>query len=308
MTFTKERLGVLFILVGPGGVGKNALLNPVLTSFDDLSRLPTATTRAIRPGEQQGREHHFVTLEKFQEMIAQNELLEYQEVHPERFYGVPRSVVDEAINTQHDLIADIDVYGARSIMQEYPENAITIFIAPPSVQELADRLKNRQASAKDTQDRLNRLPMEMLFAPRCRHVIVNDEIEQAVSELRAIIRHERGEAAHPEDTFPVNQVSFYVSVIPMYQNQVLAPEGDKFPVAVTGSNLEHSALNIIQTHFNINPDQNNLHYLMPDNAIPLTLEHTNQIYKLTYHYVYHLPEKIIAPEGWHWTTYTKVQA
>ncbi len=300
MTFPKERLGVLFILVGPGGVGKNALLNEALSEFNNLKQLPTATTRPIRPEERQGREHHFVTSEKFQHMIDSDELLEFQEVHPGRFYGVPRAVVEDAINTHKDRIADIDMLGAEIINTAYPENSTTIFIAPPSIDDLVARLKTRQASEKDINDRLNRLPMEMLFAPQSQYVIVNDQIDHAARELRAIIRHERGDTPEPGERFPLNDVTFKVCVIPTYGDQCLLPQDGTFPTTTATDDLQAPALDLIKNVLNINGDAAHLIYAKPDGSIPVHLDYTGRAYALTYHYLYRLPEQITPPEGWDW--------
>ncbi len=192
-TVPKERLGILFTLVGPGGVGKNALLNDVIDLVNGLSQLPTATTRKMRPNEQQGREHLFVSMEEFQWMINRDELLEHQEVHPGKFYGIPRATVDKAIADGRDLIADIEVLGAAIIRNTYPENSVIVFIMPPSIDELHTRLRKRDTKETDLQDRLNRSPMEMLFAPSCKYIIINDDQADAVEQLRHIIRYERSE-------------------------------------------------------------------------------------------------------------------
>ncbi len=119
-----EHWGLLFVIVGPAGVGKNALMNSVLDRVSDLRQLPTATTRGIRPDEQAGREHLFVSVGEFQRMIADNELLENQEVHG-NFYGVPRLTVEQAIAQEHDLIADIDVLGATALHNNFPDHTVT---------------------------------------------------------------------------------------------------------------------------------------------------------------------------------------
>src|SRR5258706_3693137 len=104
--------GVLFVLVGPSAVGKNTIMAGVMSQVPQLSQLPTATTRAIRNTEQHGREHLFVSPSEFRDMIDNNALVEYQEVYPGKFYGTPRSAMQNALDSQKTLIADIEVVGA----------------------------------------------------------------------------------------------------------------------------------------------------------------------------------------------------
>lgn len=184
----QERLGILFILVGPGGVGKNALMGQVLAQLPDLKQLPTATTRSPRGNEVHGVQHLFITLEAFKEMIDGDELLEHQEVHPGKFYGVPRATVEDAIYQHQDLIADIDFKGAAILRSLYPAHTLAIFVAPPSLEALENRLRDRQDNETDIQNRLNRMADEMLYAPTCDYVIVNDVFEQAVDELMGIVQ------------------------------------------------------------------------------------------------------------------------
>ncbi|GAB4526597.1 MAG: hypothetical protein OHK0046_43550 [Anaerolineae bacterium] len=300
---SKERLGLLFVLVGPGGVGKNALLNMVVNDFAHLRQLPTATTRAIRPGEQQGREHLFVSVADFEKMIAENALLEYQEVHPGKFYGVPRATVDDAISEQRDLIADIEVFGAAIIREEYPNNSVTIFIAPPSTDQLVERLKNRQASPQDIQDRVNRLPMEMRYAPLARYIIVNDDMHKAAEELRGIIRIESGEALPSDSQYPISTVSFSVAIAPLYEGQRLVRQGTEEAYIQArfnaGQSPEDAALNTLTAALGIEPERIRLDYGTVDSTIPVVCEYNAQAhtYKLTYSYLYHLPERI-TPSGW----------
>ena len=141
--------GLLFLVIGPPGVGKNALMNDALKHFDDLRQLATATTRRPRPTEQEGREHLFVTPETFREMIARNELLEWQEVHPNKFYGVPRASIENALASGEKLIADIDVLGATYIRSLYPGQVVLIYIEPPSVAVLEERMQQRGENRAD---------------------------------------------------------------------------------------------------------------------------------------------------------------
>lgn len=185
--------GLLFILVGPGGVGKNTLMEAVLPRFDYLTQLATVTTRAVRPNEVQGKHHVFVTLDEFKRLIEANELVEYEQVHPGKYYGVPRSPLEQAILTGHDLIADIEVSGAAKVRAAYPHNTIVIFIKPPSLEVLAERMRARGEKEAGIVERMERAAREMTFANQCNHVIINDEgeFERAIEQLFNIITEER---------------------------------------------------------------------------------------------------------------------
>lgn len=183
-------LGKFFVLVGPPGVGKNALMKDVLEHFDDIRQLPTATTRPIRPIEQQGREHDFVSLDTFQTMIDMDELIEYQTVH-QHLYGTPRKPIETAIAQGNDLIADIEVLGATHLQRQFPDNVVSIFIKPPSLEELELRMRQRNESEESIALRMQRVPMEMEFIQECDYLIVNDNFDEARSVLMSIIIAER---------------------------------------------------------------------------------------------------------------------
>lgn len=184
--------GVLIVLVGPAGVGKNTIMQRAIAAVPQLRQMPTATTRTARNNEQHGREHWFVTREAFQSMIDADELLEYQEVHPGRFYGTPRQQIVEALANQHDwLIADIDIAGAAVLRKEFPEDAVLIFIEPPDLETLHARMEARgQASEAEIQERLARVPREMAFAAECNYRVLNSDLDQAVQQVIDIIQAE----------------------------------------------------------------------------------------------------------------------
>ncbi len=199
-----QRDGLLFILVGPSGAGKNTLMRHVQQQFRDLPQLATATTRPPRPGEQQGREHLFVTHEAFQRMIAGNELIEFQNVHMDDYYGTPRQTVEEALDKNQDLIADIEFLGAERIQEQYPENTVLIFVAPTSLRTLEERIRMRgNITPEEVENRLKRVRFEMTFARKCDYLIINDILEPAAEHLRRIIISER----HRRRKLPLGDVS-----------------------------------------------------------------------------------------------------
>lgn len=186
MTHAYNRLGLLFILVAPAGAGKNALMNRVMSRVDGLRQLPTATTREIRPTEQQGREHLFVSQAEFKRMLENDELLEHQKVH-RNYYGIPRSTVEAAMDAGEDLIADVDYLGAEYTRSQYPDNVILIFVQPPSVQTLIERMRERGDKEAEICRRLLRVPAELAFAPQCDYLIFNEDIDEAAEILYGIV-------------------------------------------------------------------------------------------------------------------------
>jgi guanylate kinase len=197
---TEQKRGLLFTLVGPGGAGKNALMRQVLARLDDLSQLATATTRPIRDDEKQGREHLFLSAIEFQHMINQNELLEWQEVTPGRFYGIPRDTVEQNLFDGTDLIADIDVLGAKILRETYPTHVVLVFITVPgdTGDEKLRVLLERMTGRKDSQDdaviekRIQRArDLEFPFAAECDYIIVNDDMDTASQKLYDVILKER---------------------------------------------------------------------------------------------------------------------
>jgi len=184
--------GILFVLVGPSGAGKNTLMKRVQAHFPDLNQLATMTTRAPREGEQHGREHWFVSQAEFQNLIDTNALVEWQRVHLNDLYGTPRQTIDDAIRDSRDLIADIEFLGASKIHEAYAAHTVLIFVTPSRLEILAERIVRRgNIDAAALNDRLERARFEMTFAPHCDYVVLNDEIEPAVAQLRGIIENER---------------------------------------------------------------------------------------------------------------------
>lgn len=178
--------GWLFILVGPSGVGKNTIMHDVIAKLPALRQLPTATTRAPRSGEQEGKQHYFVDLDRFDEMKADGDLLESQQVHPGKWYGVPRQQTKQALETGALLIADIDILGAQAVKAAFPGNVVTIFIKPPNLDVLRERLSGR--GEIDFEDRFRRAEMELSHTDECDYQVINDVLDKAIQEVVAIIQ------------------------------------------------------------------------------------------------------------------------
>lgn len=191
----QQPMGHLFVLVGPPGVGKNAIMKPVMDEVGRLVQLPTATTRTIRPTEQEGREHFFMTREAFEELIQSNALVEHKLVHG-NLYGMLRSTVDEAVwDEGNDRIADIDVLGALDLKTLHPANVTLIFVQPPSKSVLRDRMNERGETAESIENRMQRVDMEMSLAEKCDYLVTNDDLGDAVKTVAGIVRAERSRRA-----------------------------------------------------------------------------------------------------------------
>lgn len=181
--------GKLFIISGPSGVGKSTVLRALFAQRSNLYFSVSATTRDPRPGEEDGVHYHFLKPETFHEWIEQGEFLEYAEFVGNA-YGTPKRYVDEALDAGKDVILDIEVQGAEQVCAKRPET-VTIFIAPPSWDELERRLTERGTdTAEKIRGRLQRAREEVLKANHYQYFVINDTVENAVKELAAIMTAE----------------------------------------------------------------------------------------------------------------------
>ncbi len=189
--------GILFIISAPSGSGKSTLVSQLRTLVEGLDFSVSYTTRPPRGSEEDGREYHFTNREQFERMIAEGEFLESAEVFG-NYYGTARSALAHAAAADKDLLLDIDVQGAQQVMQRMPE-AVSIFVLPPSPEVLERRLRNRSVAEHVTSEaviarRLSQAQNELRQIWSYRYALVNDVLDQAVSELRAIVLSERGDA------------------------------------------------------------------------------------------------------------------
>lgn len=180
--------GLLLVLSGPSGVGKGTIAASLLDRHDDICFSVSATTRAMRPGEQEGVSYFYKSVEKFNSMIANNEFLEYMCVFGKNYYGTPRAYVESKLNEGMNVLLDIDVKGAMSVKANYPE-AVLVFIAPPSLSVLRSRLVGRATETLDAVNlRLAECKTELAYIPKYDYVVVNDELNAAVETVECIIR------------------------------------------------------------------------------------------------------------------------
>ena len=181
---------LLVVLSGPSGVGKDAVLGLMKSVGGPMHFAVTATTRARRSREIDGVDYCFVPRESFEQLIEQGGLLEWAEVYG-NFYGVPRAQEKEALEAGRDVMVKVDVQGAMTIKKAMPQ-AIMIFLAPPSMDELEGRLRRRKTeSDTDLERRIATAAEEMEIQREFDYVVVNDEIERAVVEIQGIIAEEK---------------------------------------------------------------------------------------------------------------------
>ena len=182
--------GKLLVLSGPSGVGKGTVLGELMKRRGDMCFSVSATTRAPREGEVDGVNYFFVTKERFEEMIQNNELLEYAQF-VSNSYGTPRAYVEQQLEKGMNVILDIEVQGARNIVGMIPD-AVSVYMIPPSYEELEKRLRGRGTETEEQiQGRLQTAIEEARAADFYRYIIVNDNLEAAVNELDAIITAEK---------------------------------------------------------------------------------------------------------------------
>ncbi|GIK62838.1 MAG: hypothetical protein BroJett018_06320 [Chloroflexota bacterium] len=185
--------GLLFILSGPAGVGKNTIMRGVLKAMPHLKQLPTATTRPPRADEQEGREHEFLSAAEFRRRILEKALIEWQIIHDASVYGVPRATIQDAIRNGQPLIADIDVLGAMQLKQEFGDQVVLVFIEAGDKNLLANRMRKRSdVSDEELNTRLRRAAFEHEFADEYDYVIVNQEgqLEASIQEMIGIVTDE----------------------------------------------------------------------------------------------------------------------
>ena len=182
--------GKMIVISGASGVGKGTVLGKMMEKRSDLTFSVSATTRPPRPNELDGVHYYFVTRERFEEMIQNNELLEYAQF-VSNSYGTPRAYVEQQLEKGLNVILDIEVQGARNIVNMIPD-AVSVYMIPPSYEELEKRLRGRGTETEEQiQGRLQTAIEEAKAADFYRYIIVNDNLEVAVNELDAIITAEK---------------------------------------------------------------------------------------------------------------------
>ena len=180
----------LLIFSAPSGAGKSTIVQWLIKHKElKLAFSISCTSRPPRGTEQHGVEYFFLTPEEFRKHIQNNDFLEYEEVYKNRFYGTLKSQVDNQLTAGQNIIFDVDVKGGCNIKQHYQNQALSIFIMPPSIKELRKRLEGRGTDTQEViEDRLAKAEYEMTFAPKFDHIIVNDNLETAKAETLKIVQ------------------------------------------------------------------------------------------------------------------------
>lgn len=181
--------GKLVIFSAPSGSGKSTIINYLLTQNLNLHFSISATSRSPRGNEKDGVEYYFLTPEQFRAKINKGEFLEYEEVYTDKFYGTLKSEVERILNEGNNVVFDVDVVGGCNIKNYYGDKALSIFIQPPSIEALRDRLVGRGTDSMDViENRLTKASFEMSFASKFDKVIINDNLENAKTETLQVIK------------------------------------------------------------------------------------------------------------------------
>ena len=187
----EQRNGLLLVISGPSGVGKGTLVNALMERNQKIKMSVSATTRAPRPGEIDGVHYFFKTEEEFKAMVDRGEFLEYIHVFGSKYYGTPRSFVEQQLASGYDVILEIDVQGAMKVKQAFPD-AVLMFITAPSMSESKSRLIGRGTETMEqVEKRFATAFEEIKMIPQYDYVIINDVVDVAVHHMEAILEAER---------------------------------------------------------------------------------------------------------------------
>jgi len=180
--------GKVIIFSAPSGAGKSTLINHLLRGEQLFQFSISATSRLPRGNEQHGVEYFFLSPEEFLQRIANNEFIEYEEVYPNKFYGTLKSEVERALSTGTNLLFDVDVKGGLKLKNYFGKRALAIFVQPPSIEELKNRLEHRGTDTPEViTERLSKAALEMEFAPQFDVVVMNRNIFETVPQVKSLI-------------------------------------------------------------------------------------------------------------------------
>lgn len=186
-----ERRGLMFVLSSPSGAGKTTLARELIAKVSGLQMSVSVTTRAMRPGEIEGRDYYFIDKPRFDAMVKGNELLEHAPVF-DCFYGTPRAPVEAALAAGHDVLFDIDWQGTQQLREKASDDVVSVFILPPSAADLEKRLHTRaQDSDEVIRGRMSRASHEMSHWAEYDYIVINRSIEEAFGEVKSILKAER---------------------------------------------------------------------------------------------------------------------
>lgn len=186
-----DRKGLLLVISGPSGCGKGTVCKSLLGKHKDIVVSISATTRDIRAGEVEGKDYFFTTKERFEQQINDGEFLEYARIYSGHYYGTPKRFVNNMLDEGKDVILEIDIQGALQVKEKF-DQAVLIFLMPPSLQELRSRLINRGRESIDLiNERFNAAKDEIKLADGYDYVVINDTVDGAVVDVEAIITAEK---------------------------------------------------------------------------------------------------------------------
>lgn len=175
--------GKMLIFTAPSGAGKTTIVRHLLAKYDELDFSVSATTRPMRPHEVDGKDYYFLTAEQFRAKIANQEFVEWEEVYDNQYYGTLRSEVTRLWDEGKHILFDIEVKGATNIKEMYGDKCLAIFVKPPSLDVLVERLKNRKTESDESlRKRITRVKQEMTFENNFDRILVNDLLEVALKE------------------------------------------------------------------------------------------------------------------------------
>jgi guanylate kinase len=182
--------GKLFIFSAPSGSGKSTIVQHLMKQELGLAFSISATSREPRADELDGREYYFLSPEAFQERIGRDEFVEWEEVYPGKYYGTLRSELDRIWTSGKHALFDIDVMGGLNLKKQFDSNACAIFVSPPSLEVLEERLRARGTDSEASiRERLAKAEEELKFAPRFDHILVNDHLETVLKEAEALVKN-----------------------------------------------------------------------------------------------------------------------
>jgi guanylate kinase len=181
--------GKLIVISAPSGAGKTTIAREIMKRNPSLGFSVSATTRPKRNGEIEGKDYYFLTEEEFRRRMDAGEFVEWEEVYPGKLYGTLKAEVDRLLGMGRHVLFDVDVKGGLAIKRQYPE-ACLIFVRPPSIEVLAQRLAGRKTEDPETiAQRLRRVPMELELGQQFDHQVINDVLSTAVEEVQRIVEH-----------------------------------------------------------------------------------------------------------------------
>ncbi len=180
----------VIIVSAPSGAGKTTLIKHLLATFPQLEFSVSACSRPKRENEVDGKDYYFMDVAAFKQKINENAFIEWEEVYPNHFYGTLKEEINRIWNKNHIVLFDVDVKGGINLKKIFRQKAISIFISPPSLEVLKQRLMNRHTETAESLDiRIEKASYEMTFASQFDYIIVNDQLENAITEISDIVHH-----------------------------------------------------------------------------------------------------------------------